>query len=152
MVAATDLGMAAPVSIRWGDHLVVTGDVMPVPAEGTARLQFIAGRDHLRQGTDLAVRGTLLLSDGSSTSLLRTWWEEELPSAVEYRYVSQDLRLFTCNVYQVERSETVNDWRWGDYAGMWIEVRSEYERVYHCSHSESSDPDFDDLVYSLTVT
>lgn len=55
--------------------------------------------------------------------MVRTWWEEELPPPVDFRFTSQDLRLFTCNVYEVDRSETVNDWRWGDYAGMWIEVR-----------------------------
>ena len=140
MVAASDLGMVGPISIRWGDHQVVTGDFMPVPAQGTARLELIAAREHLRQGTDLALTGTLWLPDGGSTSLLRTWWEKELPSTVQYRYASKDLRLFTCNVYEVDRSETVNDWRWGDYAGMWIELRSPYERVYHCSHCASADP------------
>ena len=141
-----------PVKIRWGRNLVVTGDFLEVPSQGTVQLEFLTSRPGLKQGADLQVNGAILLPDGSSVTLLRTWFEPGLPSLLEYPYAAEDGRLFTCNVYEVPDSRATNDWRWGDYAGMWVETLSTRERVYHCSHRDSADPDFEDLVYRVAVT
>ena len=41
--------------------------------------------------------------------------------------------------------------KWTENAGFWVEATGENERVYHCSHGMASPPDFDSLVYKVSI-
>ena len=41
--------------------------------------------------------------------------------------------------------------KWTENAGMWIEEISPTERIYHCSHGMAHPPDFESLVFKITI-
>jgi hypothetical protein len=41
--------------------------------------------------------------------------------------------------------------KWTENAGMWVEQVTPYERVYHCSHGMANPPDFESLVFRVSI-
>jgi hypothetical protein len=142
-----------PAAIRWGDRDIVVGDILQVPERGRFRLQLISKADEPRQGADVDVGpGKITLPRGQAVALLRTWFDEEYEDVVEYEYESPRGLMRTCNVYEMKLGHNLVEDRWGDFAGMWIEELGPGDRIYHCSQGLSDPPNFNDLVYRLTVT
>lgn len=148
------------LAVLWGGQPVVVGDVIRAPVRGTLRLEFIsASIDGLEgagqlQGADLDVSadsGSIELPDGSNVSLLRTWFEKDLPPTVSYPYESPSGIVRTYNVCQIALGGIVREEKWTDNAGMIVEEQDSLSRVYHCSHCLSEPPDFTNLVYRVTI-
>jgi hypothetical protein len=147
--------LRSPLSLRWGSREIVAGDIFEVPADGRVRLEFLeagARLPVLRQGADIEVRPGCEVEPGSPVPLLRTWHDPEISAAVEYDYFADDRLMRTSNVYEVLRANRLYAERWTENAGMWIEVRGAYDRIYHCSHGAPGGPArFDALVYRVTI-
>ncbi len=84
--------------------------------------------------------------------LLRTWREDHLEDVVEYPFFSQDGQLWIWNVYETvyPSGEKLVE-KWTENAGLWVEIVSESERVYHCSHGMANPPDFGSLVFKVSI-
>ena len=96
--------------------------------------------------------GWFKLAEGEQVSLLRTWKEDRFEDWVEYPFFSRDGLLSLWNVYEMSypSGEKVVE-KWTENAGFWFEACSESERVYHCSHGMANPPDFDSLVFKVSV-
>jgi hypothetical protein len=141
-----------PDHIRWGDFLVQTSDKLKVPRRGVVTAEFISAKPGVRQGFDLEVDGWFELFDGKKVPLLRTWKDDEFEDTVEYPYKSKDGLLYVWNVYEmIYPSGHRTEERWTENAGFWIEHLSKNERIYHCSHGSAYPPDFESLVFKVSV-
>jgi hypothetical protein len=148
-----------PMSIVWGGREITVGDKIPAPAAGRFQLTFLSGRPEWRQGVDIeAPGGGITLSDGEVVSALRTWCPPESEPIFEYEYRSPKELLHVSTVYEASRGNQTVVERWTGNAAMYVEhsraampegVVDQY--VYHCSHADSSPPNFADLVFSLTL-
>ncbi len=144
--------LRTPLSVRWGEHDIVTADVFEVPPTGRVRLEFLEVDTDVRQGADIQVHPGCELEDGSHVPLLRTWYDPDLPAEVEYEFIAQDGLMRTCNVYEVTRAGEIHAERWTENAGMWIEEVDRLDRIYHCSHGiPDSSASFGALVYRITI-
>lgn len=79
--------------------------------------------------------------------------DDRYEDIVEYPFASDTGRLCVWNVYTHQLPN--GDWRegkWSGNAGLWVEYLSPQERIYHCSHGALERPDFDSLVFKVTVT
>jgi len=141
-----------PPYISWGDTRVQTSDVIDVPSRGIVRAEFISAAPGVRQGFDMKVDGSFQLAEGEQVPLLRTWREERFEDVVEYPFFSRDGRLYVWNIYEMTypSGEKVME-KWTENAGFWVEVGSESERFYHCSHGMASPPNFKSLVFKVSV-
>jgi hypothetical protein len=141
-----------PDTILWGNRRVRTSDSIHVPNEGIVRLEFVSSVRAIRQGVDLRVDGWIELAGGEHVPLLRTWHDERYDDVVEYPFFSTDGLLRTWNVYELTYpGGHVVEEKWTDNAGFWVEETGADERVYHCSHGMALPPDFDSLVYKVTI-
>ena len=141
-----------PLAIKWGGRLVRTVDVLSVPDAGVVRGEFLAVRGDPEQGFDIKVNGGIRLANGEKVELLRTWNDERFEPVVEYPYFSQDGYLRVWNVYKMRyRGGQVVEERWTENAGMWVEEVSPTDRIYHCSRGMVYPPDFESLVFRITV-
>src|SRR5581483_7174074 len=97
-------------------------------------------------------KGWIELAGGEHVPLLRTWKDERLPDIVEYPFHSRDGLLWVWNVYEMTypSGEKVDE-KWTENAGFWFEVVSESERIYHCSHGMATPPNFESLVFKVTI-
>ena len=135
-----------------GDLLVQTSDQLQVSPRGIVTAQFISAKPEIRQGFDLKVDGWFELLDGKKVPLLRTWKDDEFEDTVEYPYSSKDGLLYVWNVYEmIYPSGDRTEERWTENAGFWIQHVSKHERVYHCSHGSAYPPDFESLVFKVSV-
>lgn len=142
----------APPRIRWGVHEIQTSDCLIVPSKGRIRITFLSSRDGLRQGVDIKVNGTIYLLDGSAVETLRTWRDPKYEDTVEYEFASLDGMLRVWNVYEVRHeSNEIEEAKWTDNAGFWIEEDPNGSKIYHCSAGPCVPPDFEALVFKLTV-
>ena len=141
-----------PRYLLWNGRHIWTSDPFRVPIEGIVRLEFLKSSQAVRQGADLEVDGWIELAGGGHVPLLRTWQDEQFEDVVEYPFFAKDGLLWTWNVYEMTyRGGQKVEEKWTENAGFWVEVIGENERVYHCSHGMASPPDFDLLVYKLTI-
>jgi len=141
-----------PDHILWAGLRIVTADSIPVPSAGTVRSEFLSAKGDVEQGFDLKVDGWLTLQGGEKVALLRTWNDPRYAPNVEYPFRSRDGSLRTWNVYKMKyRDGREVEEKWTGNAGMWVEIVSERERIYHCSHGAASPPDFESLVFKITV-
>jgi hypothetical protein len=141
-----------PEYILWAGLRVKTGDAFPVPKDGIVRGEFLSWKGGVEQGFDIKVDGWLELEKGEKVQLLRTWNDPRYEAAVEYPFHTEDGVLWIWNVYKVRYpDDRVVEERWTGNAGFWVEVISETERVYHCSHGIAKPPDFESLVFKITV-
>lgn len=142
-----------PRSIRWGTHRIQTADAWNVLKEGRIRLEFLSCSRHVRQGVDIKLDGGIWLSDGTCIPVLRTWIDPKFEDVVEYSYYAKDSEMRIWNVYKmnypagqvIEEGMTRN-------AGFWIEIVSPSVRIYHCSHGLCFPPDFESMVFKLSIS
>ena len=131
----------------------MAGDIVPVPALGRVTVERLRGTTDIHQGVDLGVRqGGIVVPGVGPVTLLRTWFDDDLPLRVEYDYFADDELLLTSNVYEVEHDGRMFEERWTENAGMLIEPTGPLERIYSCSAGPRETPAFDDLAYRLVVT
>jgi hypothetical protein len=143
-----------PSHILWAGRCVRTGDDLTVPRLGTVRGEFLLAKNDLAQGFDIKVSGGgLILPSGKKVELLRTWNGADLDPVVTYPFESPRGILHVWNVYKMryEGGREVEE-RWTGNAGFWVEVLSECDRVYHASHGAADPPDFESLVFRMTVS
>ena len=143
-----------PKFLLWNGLRVWTSDSISIPREGVVRAEFLSADRSVRQGFDLKSHdGWFELAGGQRVSLLRTWKDSRHEDAVEYRFQSRDGLLWVWNVYEMTypNGETVEE-KWTENAGFWVESVSDCERIYHCSHGMAKPPDFDALVFKVSVT
>jgi hypothetical protein len=141
-----------PMSILWDGRDIITGDRFAVPGSGRFRIDFLTARAGLRQGVDVEIPGGgVRLDDGGTVGALRTWCDPDRGS-VEYDFDSPRGLLWATTVAEVVRGSRTVIERWTGNAAMWVERTGPDSRTYHCSHVDSSPPDFTDLVFALTVS
>jgi hypothetical protein len=143
-----------PKHILWNGLSVTTADCFSVPVRGNVKLEILSKNSNVAQGIDIKIdNGALYLIDGQEVPLLRTWADDRYEDTVEYPYYSASGRLCVWNMYKVRfpNGETIDE-KWTENAGFWIEKIDNYERVYHCSNGCDNPPNFDSLVFKLTVT
>jgi hypothetical protein len=141
-----------PVTIRWGDRIVRTSDRICVPREGIVRVEFLSPTRAIRQGVDLELNGWIELSVKEHVSILRTWQDDRFEDVVEYPYLSQDGLMWTWNVYEMvyPGGQKVVE-KWTENACFWVEDHGDIERVYHCSNGMATPPDYNSLIYKVTI-
>jgi hypothetical protein len=141
-----------PRHVRWSDRRVFTVDVMDVPPEGMVRGEFLSAKGDVMQGFDLQLNGWIQLADGSRVEHLRSWNDPALEPVVEYEYACSDGRLWVTNVFLRPDGQggQVAE-KWTGNAGFYVEEIGPLERVYRCSHGLLPSPDFEALVFRVTV-
>lgn len=142
-----------PQFILWNGLHIWTSDRIPVGPKGTVRAQFLTANPDVRQGFDIELDdGYLVLAEGEQVRLLRTWRDDRYDDVVEYPFCSRDGLLWVWNVYEMSypSGERVVE-KWTENAGFWVERISESERIYHCSHGMAHPPNFEALVFKVTV-
>lgn len=142
-----------PESIRWGNLFVKTSDSMSVPNSGIVRIEFLKSSLAVRQGVDLKIdNGWISISENDRVSLLRTWHDEEFENVVEYPYFSVNGTIKTWNVYErIYSNSRIEAEKWTENAGFWVEQNENNVRIYHCSRGIVYPPDFESLLYKLTI-
>jgi hypothetical protein len=142
-----------PPYILWDGLRITTADKILVPADGRVRGEFLSCDQDVRQGFDLKIDGGWIeLAGGERVPLLRTWKDERLADIIDYPFCSPDGLLWVWNVYEMTYpgGQSVEE-KWTGNAGFWVEVKSESERIYHCSHGMAHPPDFEALVFKISV-
>jgi hypothetical protein len=138
--------------ILWNGRQVKTADALAVAAHGVVRGEFLSSKGDVEQGFDLKLDGYLYLEEGEKVPLLRTWNDLRYESFVEYPFQSNDGRIWVWNVYKMKYAGgQVVEEKWTENAGMWVEESSPHERIYHCSHGMAHPPDFESLVFKITI-
>jgi hypothetical protein len=142
-----------PPYILWGDLHVATADDIPVPTDGIFRAEFLAGDHLLRQGFDLrAVNGWIQLRVGELVPVLRTGKDERLDDVIQYPFHSEGGLLRVWNVYErVYPSGERATEMWTGNAGFWVERLGDRDHVYHCSSGFVLPPNFESLVFRLSI-
>lgn len=143
-----------PDHILWHGLHVTTGDVLNVAQTGIVRGEFLAVKKTTEQGFDIKIAdGWVQLEKGEHIPHLRTWHDENLDDIVEYPYFSRDCKIWVWNVYKMHYpGGQIVEERWTQNAGMWVEEISPMERIYHCSSGMADPPDFESLVFRITVS
>jgi len=141
-----------PPYILWNGLRVTTADALPVQKEGLVRGEFLSAKNDLEQGFDIDLKGWLQLADGKKIKRLRTWNDSRYQAVVEYPFHTSDGFIWTWNVYKMNYPGLqVVEEKWTGNSGFWVEKVSETERLYHCSHGKANPPDFESLVYKVSV-
>lgn len=143
-----------PRFLLWNGLRIWTSDSIPIPQKGIVQAEFLSGDPNVRQGFDLKIHdGWIELAGGEHVPLLRTWKDERLEDVVEYPFHSRDGLLWVWNVYEMTYSsgEKVEE-KWTENAGFWVGTVGESDRIYHCSHGMAKPPDFDSLVFRVSVS
>ena len=138
--------------VLWNGLSVRTSDSFSVPIEGVVVCEFLTQGEATRQGVDIRVDGGIQLVSGESLNVLRTWNDPEYESTVTYPYVSKSGTMTVWNVYESElpSGEKIVE-KWTGNAGMLVDIESLSERVYRCNTGMSDSPNFDSLVFRITV-
>ena len=141
-----------PQHILWSGLPIATADIVPILTKGTIRAEFLSWKEGVEQGFDIKLDGWLQLANGEKVSLLRTWNHSKYDPAVEYPFHSNAGRLWVWNVYKrrLPDGRAVEE-KWTENAGLWVQKLSANERVYHCSHGFAYPPDFESLVFRVTI-
>jgi hypothetical protein len=124
----------------------------PAFKRGIVRIDFLSKKNDVAQGVDLKIEeGALRLMGGIEVPLLRTWADDRYEASVEYAYHSKSGRLCVWNVDKLKFPQgQTREEKWTGNAGFWVEEIHD-QRVYHCSHGVADQPDFDSLVFRVTV-
>lgn len=140
-------------SILWNGIRVKTADWWDVPITGIVEVEFLSSDLKIEQGADVKVEGGWIeLPNGNHISILRTWKNEKYDDLVKYNYFSKPGKICVWNVYNMTYSENqITDERWTGNAGFWVEYINENQRIYHCSHGMNDIPNFESLVFRISV-
>lgn len=141
-----------PVTITWANRIVQTADVFKAPRRGSVRMECVHSAPSIRQGFDVKMKGGCVLENGEVVPVLRTWCDELYEPVIEYEYRADDGLISTWNVYETLRGSELTAEKWTGNAGFWVEALNSLDRIYHCSAGSLTVPDFDFLVYRITVT
>ena len=146
--------LTEPMSILWNGRDIITGDILEVPQTGRFRIDFVSCRPTALHGVDIEIPGGgIAILDGQISPTLRTWygsWYEPELKWVEYPYHAPNGWLRLASVSERVRGNQKVAERWTGNAGMFVE-RLAHQHVYHCSHADSSPPNFEDMVFALTL-
>lgn len=142
-----------PDSLLWSGLHIKTSDKFEVGSSGRVRVEFLSSTTTIEQGFDLSFpEGWLYLPGGEKVTLLRTWKDEVHEDVVEYSFTSNSGVMYVWNCYKMHyQGGQVVEEKWTENAGFWVEHASENERIYHCSHGMAMPPDFDCLVFKVSV-
>lgn len=141
-----------PQCILWEGLRIKTADSIPALKAGRIRGEILRSKGEIEQGFDIDIKGWLQLIDGKKVKRLRTWNESLLAPDVEYPFCSKDGLIWVWNVYKMRYpGAQVVEEKWTSNAGMWVEEESQTERIYHCSSGAASSPDFECLVFKISV-
>jgi len=141
-----------PDHILWNGRAVKIYDWVDVPRTGIVRFEFISAKEGIAQGFDAKLDGWFELEKMERVPLLRTWKDDRYEDAVEYPFVSRDGKMGIWNIYKetLPNGEVIED-KLGGNSGFWVELISKYERIYHCSPAMLDPPDFEALVFKLSI-
>lgn len=141
-----------PRFLLWNGLRIWTSDSIPVPQRGVVQAEFLSAKRDIEQGFDIKVDGWIELAGGERVNHLRTWNDEKFEDVVEYPFFSGDGRLWVWNVYKMRYpgGQTVEE-KWTENAGFWVEHVSKEVRIYHCSHGMAAPPDFESLVFRVSI-
>ena len=139
------------LAIRWGDRVVRTADRFEVTSNGKIKIEFLRRAYEFRQGLDIKVSDGIVLADGTRVPVLRTWNDPEYEDVLEYEFASPDNTMAIWNVYEeTNPAGTKFPAKWSGNAGFWVDVAGN-QRTYHCSAGPCSPPDFEALVFRVTL-
>ena len=126
-----------PDHILWKGLPIRTADCFSVATKGFVKLEILS-----------RIPGV----DQEEIPLLRTWADDRYEDTVEYPYYSKVGRLCVWNVYKVHLPNgQIREEKWTGNSGFWVEMIDNNQRVYHCSNGNNSEPNFESLVFRLTV-
>ena len=141
-----------PRFLLWNGARVWTSDSIPIPPDGVVRAEFLSGNHRVRQGFDLKLHDGWFELDGERVSVLRTWKNEQYEDVVEYPFHSRDGMLWVWNVYEMTYpNEQRVEEKWTENAALWVETVSDSVRIYHCSQGMANPPDFNSLVFKVSI-
>jgi hypothetical protein len=143
-----------PDHINWNGIRVQTYDWWGVPKSGTLRLEFIGSVGDVEQGVDIKLEGGgVIIASGEKIPVLRTWKDDRYEDVVEYSYTTETGRICIWNVYKTKLPNgEIREDKWSGNSGFWVELVGEHQRIYHCSHGDNAKPDFESLVFRVTLT
>lgn len=138
---------------RWGDKLVALAIQLHVPTVGHIRYSIEHGPGDATVGFDLEPNaGWIMLEDRSRLKALRVWDDRQYEPSEEYGFSSSSQSLFVWNVYRTPLPHgQFREEKWTENAGMLVDAVSEDTIRLHCSPGFSKSPDFENLVFSITV-
>jgi hypothetical protein len=140
-----------PDNILFDGHVVKTGHWIEVPENFIIKLEFLSKPD-ADQGADVSVKdGFMSLVDGSEVKLLRTWYDPKYEPVVEYSGYSSAKKVLVYNVYKEERNGRIFEEKWTRNAGMVVEKISDNEFVLKCSSGQFNPPNFESLIFRVSV-
>lgn len=139
--------------IFWNGEQVWTSFDVVVPEEGRFQLEFLSAPRVPLQGVDVKVEGGgVTLAGGESVHTLRTWHDPRYEKAVEYPYKSKAGLLKVWNVYHRSWPDgRISVEKWTGNAGFLAEQEAERSWVFRCSDGPSELPDFNQLVFRLSI-
>lgn len=141
-----------PDHIIWAGRAVKTVDWWDVPKKGEIVAEILSIKKPIDQGFDIDVEGHLRLSEGEEVPRLRTWADDRYENIVRYPYVGKSGRICIWNVYKMPYPNgQVKEEKWTGNAGFWVENVSYNERIYHCSHGVAVSPDFEALIFKVSI-
>jgi len=147
--------LTEPFSILWDGRDIIAGDILRVPRTGRFRIDFVSCRPTALHGIDIDIpRGSIVFKGGEISPTLRAWygsWYEPELEWVEYPYHAPEGWLRLTNVCERARGDKKVVERWTGNAGMFVQRHEAHHHVYHCSHADSSPPNFEDMVFALTL-
>lgn len=142
-----------PTYILWNGLSVTTADCFSVPVKGRVKIDILSKQSNVTQGIDIKVgNGAIRLMGGEEISLLRTWADDRYEDQVEYHFYSKSGILSIWNVYIIRfpNGKTRVE-KWTGNAGFWIEYIDKCQRIYHCSNGCDESPNFNSLVFKITI-
>ncbi len=137
--------------LKIGEFEVIQLDRISV-GKGTVEIRFISTNSNYLEGVALQAQdGHLVLSDGSKTQRVYTWFEKTLPSTVTYEVESNEKELRVWNIYKASgSSDRTQADAWTNNAGMVVHANTPLKKRYHCSDG-MGEFCMDNLVFEIEV-
>ncbi len=138
--------------ILWNGEALWTCFEVPVLRAGRFRIAFLSEPRTPPQGVDVkAEGGRITMRNGEAYPVLRTW-HDRCEDVVEYPFESGSGLLKVWNVYsRTWRDGRVTEEKWTGNAGMRVDHEADGGWRFRCSASSEEAPDFDHLVFRLTI-
>lgn len=142
-----------PKYILWNGKVLRTTYEIAVQKTGAFELEFLSQARYPLQGVDVSVdEGEISLTRGGRVGTLRTWHDPRYEETVKYPFRAKNGLLRVWNVYQCALpSGEIVDEKWTGNAGFIVEQESERQWLFHCSCGPCTPPDFDQLIFRLSI-